>query len=124
MESEMEVNEELKKLSADALMELYTSLLSAKNFALEQAPEVCQQIIRWQIFMGCVAAFALLLAIGLFIVIYRMTNGIRPFLTTVMLILLVVFFPVFFIPMRSGAKAWIAPKLCLIEYVKGFIDGK
>ena len=58
MDIESSTKEELAKLGTQALKDLYENLAGAKQFVLAQAPDICQQMINWQIAQGCMAALA------------------------------------------------------------------
>ena len=139
----MDTNEQLAQLGVDALRDLYNNLTSAKAFALEQAPEVCRQIISWEITSGllCLAAMVVTM-IPIFVVIFpcglwRYTEVEEPkedggnpvnhrvgmwasvLLLTLMLIIgaLISFNG----PPMHALKAYIAPKVVLIEVIGEYL---
>lgn len=123
---------ELSKLGAEALRDLYNNLAGVKAFALEQAPDVCQQMIRWQIANGILWAALLALFIIAWVSCAAYTwrkaddDGVRigPWIVAggsvitmfaTMVITIEAFAPAF--------KACIAPKLFLLEKIAAMLKG-
>lgn len=121
---------ELSKLGAEALRDLYNNLAGVKQFALEQAPDVCQQMIQWEIAQG-VAAVAcwVVVCVGCAVFaprVYRIEqrqsgDGAATLVTST---LLVSISTAVMLGITFGAlKAYCAPKLFLLEKIAAMLKG-
>lgn len=124
----MDIEQNLQTLGKDALQDLYNNLVAAKAFAVEQAPDVCQQIIAWEITKGCITAAVMLLAgIATAYGIKYVWRSVEDqadrvpagFIITVVAIayLCILGATTTCGPIGTGLKAYIAPKVVLLEYV-------
>lgn len=118
----------IKDISAQALQDLYANLTQGKEFVLAQAPDICQQIIAWQIAKGAVVAIAFLTVIigSVFLIRWAYRTQKRDELdvlfTGVACTMCTVFtFTIFICEGASALKALIAPKLFILEYITAMI---
>lgn len=71
MDVESTAKEELSKLGTQALKDLYENLSGAKQFILAQAPDICQQMIAWQIAQGVLSLVMAAIVIGGTLALFR-----------------------------------------------------
>jgi heme/copper-type cytochrome/quinol oxidase subunit 2 len=132
---DVESKTQLQDVTAQAAKELLTTLTDAKQFVLAQAPEIFQQAIRWQI------AMAIMTIIGFAIVMltFRWTlkqacekaanpvtynqNKEVPWVVASMCLGVagIVFLGGVCCEGAHAIKAVVAPKLFLLDYVKGLL---
>lgn len=128
----MDVETELRVLGAQALEDLYKSLVSAKGFILEQAPGVCQEIVKWQITKGVIAVTLWVLAALIIAAIAYAVRNIRceadqeraPLIATCVVgcIVLSVTLGAAVIPMSVDAvQAMVAPKVVILEQLREWL---
>lgn len=121
---------ELSKLGAEALRDLYNNLAGVKAFALEQAPDVCQQMVYWQIARSAMAITALLIVgIALHFVIraavkYEWDRDVAgPMIGIFGGCAVVVAAGVAACESVAAIQAIVAPKLFLLEKIASLIKG-
>jgi hypothetical protein len=119
----MDAESSIKSLGHEALRDLYNNLAGAKDFMLSQAPDVCRQVIQWEIVCGVICAAVL--ACALF-VSWRFIKAWRdkdewelPWIISACA--LTVGGPFLIMGILSAVKALIAPKLFLLEYIARLI---
>lgn len=125
--SEVEATDAIKQLGTQALQDLYANLTQAKSFAIEQAPDFCQQVISFQI--ACSIASTIAWLIGAFILAtlawkLRHVQDKDGFPAPTVVISMLgggIMLPVFACgicpSIYYGIKASVAPKLYLVEYI-------
>lgn len=121
---------ELAKLGTQALQDLYNNLTQMKQFAVEQAPDVCREMVTWGVVKGSVAAIALatttiVLAITL-AVMWRIKDSdgdrIGPYLCPLFVMAFIVAMFIAWTPMACGLQAYVAPKLYLLQQIKDLMS--
>ena len=121
---------ELSKLGAEALRDLYNNLAGVKAFALEQAPDVCRQMIQWEMFCSLVAGAALIVLVGILVLVAPKVARIEkektgdPVGTWLVSVVCALFTIVLSVDgIVSATKAAIAPKLFLLEKITAMLKG-
>jgi hypothetical protein len=135
-----QVEAELKSLGTQALQDLMNNLTQAKSFAVEQAPEFCQQLIARGLWLngatgGVLLAIALVLlgvaAISAYIIHRECRDGIGESREGVMIpcifaaiISLVASIPTLICGLqycRAALAVYVAPKVYLVEEIARMI---
>ena len=128
----MDAEQQLKDLGAQALHDLYQNLTGAKQFVLEQAPDICQQMIAWQVAKGCVALSVFTIAaISLVFFVRGMAKAEaadkppEPYAAgiAVSVVLLVAGLATSVIEGGLALQAIVAPKLYLLERIAALVKG-
>lgn len=119
---------ELSKLGAEALRDLYNNLAGVKAFALEQAPDVCQQMIYWQITKGAMLLALLIVVLVFFgVVAWRCCKNQESeavaIAATIGGLFCAVLIPLSFFECSSAIQAIVAPKLFLLEKIAAMLKG-
>lgn len=113
------MGQQSEKAIADLVKFLTTSLEQGKEFVLEQAPAVAQEIIKWEIVAGWMALGACFIGVLLGgILLYFAYQEREEFLG--FLGVVAVLFSLSFAAenIRGLVKAYTAPKLVIIEEIK------
>ena len=125
------MNEELKEKAGAVLLDLLQDFTKAKEFAIEQAPEVVQELLAWNYWSSlllCVIGIAMVLA-GLFcaLTLYKRCSDwerdyvvVLPVICVIGAVVGLVGGSACFGHNLDWLQILIAPKLYLIEYVRGF----
>jgi hypothetical protein len=117
------MNEKLMETADKALVELLDVFIKTKDFAIEQAPDVVQQLLVWKFtisllcFVITLATPALFLAVTHYLA--KKNNDSSFYLPNMSLVLLI-------IPVSNGhiidwLQIWLAPKVWLIEYAASLV---
>ena len=113
-----------EELLNTALSDLLENMGSAKSFVIEQAPEVAQQLLTYnmtQALIGAIICFILAMAmIVIGFVIMKKEEDAFPLLMCGLLSLI----PIAIMVTASGTalKIWLAPKLYILEYAAQLVD--
>ena len=116
-----------------ALAEIIETTIQAKDFCLEQAPEVISQLLAWKFTMSVAsmlfAIFLCSLPVILNLVAYKKFgkaylgdgygSGIFHIHQVLWLMLLI---PICEMPIFDWIQIWIAPKVYLLEYASQFVS--
>ena len=109
-----------------ALQGLLDAIITTKDFVIEQAPDVIQQLLAWQFTISLIGFVVLILTlvaiwtIGLFI--RKKTEGNFDKTMTVLFTALASVIPLVLFPLAlDWLKILIAPKVFLIEYIANMI---
>jgi predicted regulator of amino acid metabolism with ACT domain len=127
----MDVESSIKALGNEALRDLYNNLIQVKAFAIEQAPDVCRQIIAWEIAQGvtiavvaCVITWLFFRKMKLFkaacddMEVYNRDGDVPVLIVAVLLGFASAISVIFaLVEGAESVKAIVAPKLVLIEYI-------
>ncbi len=115
------------QLGEQALRDLYANLTGMKAFVLDQAPDVCRQMINWQIATACAALLAFFIAIPLAWLAWKKISAIEdePIIIGPGLAATMVLIPlgVFVHEAIYALQAIVAPKLFLIEHIAAMLKG-
>lgn len=121
---------ELSKLGAEALRDLYNNLAGVKQFALEQAPDVCQQMIQWEITQGVAAVTCwAVVCVGCAVfaprayLIEKRDTGDGSTTLAASTVLVIISTVVMLGPAFFALKAYCAPKLFLLEKIAAMLKG-
>lgn len=120
----------IKDLGHQALQDLYNNLTGMKEFVLEQAPDICQQMITWEIAKagiatGILAIFIIITGICFYLFIKEknldgdMTEKVAAFMISGGLT--VIISGITLIHVMEAFKAYITPKLFLLEHITSLI---
>lgn len=113
----------IEEAAAEVILQAAQSAGEAKEFVLEQAPDVVQQLIYWEIASGLMwCGFWLLLGgfiASLLFVLARATDDSDCYFMGVIAFILSMFAA--WVPLASALKAWVAPKVFLIEYAASLV---
>lgn len=105
------------------LVEMLQFLKAAKDFTMEQIPEVAKEILRFNLAMSVIHT---LLGLALILLSYRLFRFVKKsnvftefegFAIAGMTVSGVVGLIVFFVNIHYVLKVWLAPRLYLIEYL-------
>lgn len=136
------MNEELKQKAIQALSELLDLTLKAKDFAIEQAPDVIRQLLAWHFTLSFLSTLVFLCVVGLLVLAGRYLWVRRPFpdnsstpdedaaghnpndiewtnrgiACIIWTISALIFLMGFGASDLVWLKIWVAPKLFLLEY--------
>lgn len=125
---EVEASKELSKLGVEALKELLQSLIQAKQFAIAQAPDVCQQMVTWALAKGILALGVMVVVVcgSLYVcrLLWPMRDSDGDPVGKVISCLLVIpasawlLGTLFVNYVAVALQAYVAPKLFLIEEIR------
>ena len=121
------MNEVLEKELVRLIKSVEKPMSQGLDFAVEQAPEVIQQLLTWN-FIESLAAFCLLSVLSVACLIgfiYHMRYLIKTGGEEIFVVLWM--FPAVLLPAGlwqnlAWLKIWIAPKLYLLEYAAKLLD--
>jgi len=127
VEQAVEPAKRLASLGTQALEDLYNNMASAKEFVLAQAPDVCREIVNWQIAQGivslviwlvCIAALAVAAYVfrnvrdndgdRVVTIVAGLVAGIGGTITLALIVL-----PA----LLKSVQAYVAPKLVVMQYI-------
>jgi hypothetical protein len=125
------MNEETQEKANQVLAALIESVASVRDFAIEQAPDVIQQLLTWNFTTTLISFFGWLICIGLWLYVnwiqYKwIKNGggrdglgdlfpwivINVFIQSIIILAFIKWINV----SMDWLKIWLAPKLYLVEY--------
>ena len=122
------MTEELKTKATEALIAMIDDLTTLKEFAVEQAPSVIQELITWTVVwhgsMFLTTLMLCLIAIPISISLYKnffdSSEGMVLIpIVTVGLCLIALLGNSFENDLKPALKAYVSPKLFLIDYARG-----
>lgn len=134
------MNEQVQDKLASILEFLQTSIETGANFAADQAPLVVQEVLLWGFWFNFLLLVSLLLGAAIcFVAAYRLRRMVSDYslysecpqeleevwffgkwgFPAAGFTVLLVFAPM---PLAKMVKIWVAPRLYLLDYIKGIIQ--